>query len=250
MSSKTGQAPTFAGGSSDLKDVIPAVGAGFGIEDIGKAIEFYKKNQGLISTILALFGIGKKKPAPPVAATVPDPTTGTAPAPGTPPVAPVPQQRKPDAIRSGLFLVEKKNNPRKAGGGRFIADKKTFEEIKSGSSPARRGDRMHINTTPSDSVGDFMPGGRENDSLLIDVARGQAPNNFRIEHIVTGGGEVTSGQDDFACTPVILIPWEQEPGGPFPIDTGERWEMTYQAVFHGENGERFEGDVVRWLAEE
>lgn len=235
--------------SSDLQDVIPAIGKGFGIKDLGAAIAFYKQHQGLIATILSFFGIGKKKNAPPVA--VPAPVPEGVPAPAPAPAPPTDRQRTPTSLNSALFLVEKKNNPRKAGGGRFIADKETFEEIKAKTSPARRGDRLHINTTPKDGVGVFQPGGPENRSLLMDPNDPTGPlGKSRIEHVLTGGAELTSEYDDYGCTPVLLIPWEKEPGVPFPIDTGEDWKVTYQAIYRGPNGETVEGNVVTVLVEE
>jgi hypothetical protein len=47
-----------------------------------------------------------------------------------------------------------------------------------------------------------------------------------------------------------LIPWEQGPGQPFPIDTGKRWEITYQAAWRGHSGERVVGNIVHVLVEE
>lgn len=247
---KTGAPPNFKA-QTDLSNLIPSMAASVGIGNIVEAIEFYKKNRGAIQALIRFFKglFGGGKPAPAAASTpVPSPVS---PAPVT--VGPdMPErgpaaQRTPTSLKASLMLVEKKNNPRKAGGGRYIADRDTFAAIKALEDPARRGDRLHMNVTPADAFGDFQPGGRENRGLLYDPESGPEGRS-RIEHIITGGGELTSEYDDHGCTPVILIPWEQE-SGPFPIDTGKRWEVTYQAVWRGD-GVTFKSDLVRVIVEE
>lgn len=247
---KTGQTPDFKS-QTDLSRAIPAIGKQVGITDIGEAIAFYKKHKTAIQAVLSfLGGIFGHKSSSPAPAGDPGPapggSTGTPPDPGSPatptPVPPQGTRRIPTSLHSEMTLVETKRRPREAGGGRdshgeTIGDHETFKEIKAGTTPTRRGARVHIDTTPSDRFGKFKPGGDENLSL-------------RIRHVLTGDAELTSEYDDFGCTPVILIPWEQAPGVPYPIDTGKRWEVTYQAIQQNPDGTETEGNVVRWIVEE
>ena len=254
-STKTGQAAGATSSPTDLRNVIPAVAASNGITDIGEAIAFYKKHRTAIQAVLGflkgILGKGKKEE-------VAQPATPT-PAPESPMPSSTPEQgarRIPTSIESKITLIETKRRPREAGGGRdshgnTIGDHETFKEIVAGTTPTRRGARVHIDNTPSDRFGKFVPGGPENMSLLKDSSadRDWSPNH-RIEHIITGGGELTSESDDFGCTPVILIPWEEAPGKPFPVDTGKEWEVTYQARYTGPDGSVVEGNVVRWRVQE
>jgi len=238
---KTGLPPTGLGGSKDLKDVIPAIGAGVGIEDIGKAVEFFKKNRGVIGAILALFGIGKPKtpaPAPTTPAPAPTaPTSGST----TVPTPQEPAERRVASLRAKWFLIERKNTPGQQGGGRHIIAKGEFDAITSGADPARLGDRLHVDVTPIDQFGQaFQPGGEENKALLVDPQDREGElGKSRIEHVIEGNGELTSEYDDFGCTPVILVPWE---GG--RVDSDEESSVTYRAIYRGPNGERVESNTL------
>lgn len=254
---KTGLPPQFGGaeGSRDLKDIIPAIGSSVGIDDIGKAVEFFKKHRGLIGAILGLFGIGKPKapkPSPLPPPTEPPPSPGLPPkdsAPGTPPSTPAPGGvRIPTGLRSAWFLIERKNRPGEYGGGRHILGKDDFDAITNGDGWARLGDRLHVNTTPYDAQGDFQPdnpdGRSDNRGLLVDPNDPAGENGkSRIVHHIFGNGELTSEYDDYGCTPVVLIPWE-DGDGPIKNDTDVVSEVSYQAEYRGPNGERVMGNRI------
>jgi len=233
-STKTGAPPSFKA-QSDLSRVIPAVGASVGIEDIGKAIEFYKKNRGTIDAVIrffkGLFGGGKKEVPAPVPQPAPQPSEDVdesepapTPAPGT--------GLKVVGLKAKWFFIERKNTPGQQGGGRHILDKSAFDSIVAGSEYARLGDRLHVNITPYDQHGrDFVPGGDENRLLLNNPSGEDDTPNHRIKHEIRGNGELTSEYDDYGCTPVILVPWVGE-----QIDSDKESSVSYVAKFYGPDG--------------
>lgn len=244
---KTGQPPQFGGSSGgDLSTLIPGVASSIGIEDIGKAIDFYKKHRNVFQAILKVLGLGGK-PKPVVVAPTPQPDTSPGPAPGgntgtpTKPTSsvptPTPEVRRVASLKSKYTLIERKRNLGEFGGGRYILPKDEFDQIVSGEGFCRPGDRLHVDITPVDQFGvAFAPGDEANNLLLKDVGVGQDESNFRITHDVDGA-EITSGYNDFGCTPVLLVPWEG-----VTIDSDEKWNVNYQAQYNGPGGR---GDVIQ-----
>lgn len=236
---KTGNPPQFKA-ATDLSTLIPGVGSSVGIEDIGKAIDFYKAHRAVFAAIIGFLGgiFGHKKAAAPAASSSTSstssssstsPTTGgTAPTGGSP----GPDTRRVASLRSRYMLIERKNNLGQSGGGRYILPKSEFDAIVNGDDPARPGDRLHVDITPVDQHGvAFQPGDPANALLLKDPTAGQGEFNFRITHDVDGA-EITSGYDDNGCTPVLLVPWEGH-----TIDSDEKWNVNYQAQFNGDGRE-------------
>ncbi len=226
---RTGQ-PARLPESSDLKDLIPAIGSQVGINDIGAAITFYKKHRGVIAAILGLFGIGKKDDVP----TVPTPVPAPVPEPGTPtPVPPQPERRRVAKLRAKYTLIERKNRPGEPGGGRHILSKPEFDSIVAGNDYLRLGDRVHIDITPEDDKGvAFQPGGEENRLLLKH--ENDDPNwtpNHRINQRIEGEADLTSEYDDYGCTPVLTIPLQAA-----QVDSDVTWTVGYQPLFDGPGG--------------
>lgn len=255
---KTGVPPEFAV-KSDLSSLIPAVASNVGIEDIGKAINFYKQHRRVFAAILAVFGIGKKKggesgadPGSVPGGGSPGPTgntgtpggTGTpATTPSTPPTTPG-SARRVAGLKARYMLIERKNRLGQAGGGRYILPKAEFDEIVEGSGELRPGDRVHVDVTPVDQFGvAFQPGDEANRLLLEDPNDEAGPlGASRIRHHIEGDGELTNEYNDYGCTPVILVPWEGR-----QMDSDRRSTVGYFATYHTPDGDMVTSNRLRAL---